>query len=134
MRIYLGFLVALAAVWLAVWQLSPRYAAAADAAAITAAAAICFAAAAIALLPVVLVAPRYPDWLMHAGLAAMLLRLALTLAAGAGYLWIVAPPRAVFMNSAVVFYLVALAAETWIAIDAVRRHWKAPGTRNSTLA
>jgi hypothetical protein len=129
LRVYVGFCLAELLLVLAVWWVSPRLMDAAKANAVTAAAVICFGAAAVALLPVVLVAPRYPDYIMQAGLGAMLLRLVLTLAVGAWYLWAKEPPRSTFMMSAVLFYLVALAAETWIAIDSVRRYWKAPQRR-----
>lgn len=129
MRVYVGFCLVGLLIVIAVWLIAPRFTTAAKASAVLAAGVICLSAAAVALLPVVLVGPRYPDYLMQAGLGAMLLRLFLTLAVGAWYLWAKQPPRMTFMMSAVGFYLAALAAETWIAIDSVRRYWKAPQGR-----
>lgn len=125
----MGFCLVGLLVVVAVWLIAPRLTTGAKASAVTAAAVICYASAIVALLPVVLVGPRYPDYLMQAGLGAMGLRMFLTLAVGAWYLWEKQPPRMTFMMSVVVFYLVALAAETWIAIDSVRRYWKAPQGR-----
>ena len=105
---------------------APRVAGPDSASAVVAAAVICVATGLIALLPAAIVAPRYPDYLMQAGLAAMLIRLSLTLGVGAAYLRWYAPPRAVFMSAMVVAYLVLLAFETWAIVRLVKQYWRAP--------
>jgi hypothetical protein len=100
------------------------------ASAVIAAAVICVVAGLIAMVPPALVAPRWGDYLMHAGLAAMLIRLFLTLGAGAVYYKVYAPPSSTFMGAIVVFYLVLLAYETGVTIRLVKQHWRPPPRDN----
>jgi hypothetical protein len=110
----------------ATWYGARRFASPDSASAIVAAGAICYGAGVLALTPPALIARRRPDWLIHAGLGAMIIRLFVTLGAGMTYLHGFAPPRRVFFNALVVGYLVILAVETGIVIGLVRRHWRPP--------
>ncbi len=97
---------------------------AATASAFVAAALICASTGLIALMPAALVAPRYPTYLMEAGLAAILLRLFLTLGVGAAYWRWWQPPNWPFLNSMVVFYLLFLAGDTIMIIRLANRYWR----------
>ena len=108
---------------------APCFFAPVEATAIFVAAGICLAAALLGLVPIALIAPRHPDWMIQAGLAAMVIRLFSTLGAGAAYLRFWSPPKWTFLMAGVVFYLVLLAAETGIIVRLVQRHWRAPEPR-----
>ena len=105
---------------------APRLVEPPAASAIVAAACICLAAGLVALIPLMLVAPRWPDYLMQAGMGAMVIRLFLTLGVGAVYLRAYAPLKTTFMMAVVVFYLILVVAETGIAVRLVKLHWRPP--------
>lgn len=106
--------------------LASRWQDAAATSAMTAAAVICFVSTLIALLPVAIVGPRHPDWLMQAGLASIGLRMFLTLSLGAAYYRFFAPPKWAFMAAGIVCYLFFMAFETAITLRLVQKHWKPP--------
>ncbi len=108
---------------LALARLAPQYWDAESARAICAAAAICLGAALLALLPMVVIAARKTDLLIQAGLATVVIRMLVTLSAGAAYFSWFSPPRAVFMNAMVACYLPLLAIETAICIRLGNRYW-----------
>ena len=116
-----GSAMALAAVALA----APRMTDAETASAWIAAAVICATTGIVALAPAGWLAPRHPTYLLEAGLAAIVLRLFGTLAAGFVYLRGAAPPKWAFLNALVVFYLVSLAADTLVTVRLAGRYWRA---------
>ncbi len=116
-----GFL-ALGAVVLA----APRMADAERASAMIAAASICLLAGLIAMVPPAVVAPRWPDYIMQAGMGAMVIRLFLTLGVGMLYLKWYTPPTSTFMTAMVVCYLLLLAVETGVTLRLVKRYWHPP--------
>ncbi len=96
------------------------------ASAIVAAATICVVIGFFAMIPPALVAPRWPDYMVQAGMGAMVIRLILTLAVGAIYLEMYAPPEQTFMTAMVVCYLLLLAVETGVTMRLVKHHWRPP--------
>ncbi len=115
-------LVALGAVFVA----APRMADAERASAMIAAASICLSAGLIAMVPAAVVAPRWPDYIMQAGMGAMVIRLFLTLGVGMLYLKWYTPPTSTFMTAMVVCYLLLLAVETGVTLRLVKRYWHPP--------
>ena len=109
---------------LALTRVAPRYWEPDSARAVSAAAVICFGAALLALVPMAVIAPRRSEWLLHAGMATIAIRLLVTLSAGAAYVTWLSPPPTVFMNAMVACYLPLLAIETAIAIRLGNRHWR----------
>lgn len=126
MRFFLWFTLIGMAMLAIVGLSAPGFLEATSASAVTVAAAICLVAAVIALLPLALVAPRFPDYLVQAGMGAMLIRLFLSLGGGALYLYVFAPPKGLFMTAMVIFYLVMLVAETAVTLRLVHRYWRPP--------
>jgi hypothetical protein len=123
----LALFVPLAAVVVTVVMLAaPRMVEPATASAFVAAVLICAATGLVALIPAALVAPRHPTYLMEAGMAAILLRLFLTIGAAAAYWQWWLPQKWPFLNAMVVFYLLFLAGDTFIIIRLARRYWRTP--------
>ncbi len=118
----LGGLLALGAVVVA----APRMASPEQASAMIAAAAICLSAGLIAMIPPAVVAARWTDYIIQAGMAAMVVRLFLTLGLGLLYLKWYAPPMSTFLTAMVICYLLLLAVETGVTISLVKRHWHPP--------
>ena len=126
MRAFLWFSLIGAALLAVVGLSAPLFLEASSASAATVAAAICLVAAILALLPPALVVKHCQDYMVQAGLGAMLIRLFLTLGAGAAYLHLFTPPKWPFMTAMVVCYLVMLVAETAVTVYLVNRYWR-PG-------
>jgi len=132
LRTILQFTIGGALALAAIAVLCPRWLDPVRGSAVLAAAGICYAAAFVALIPMAWGAPRRPDWMGQAALGAIVIRLMLTLAAGAAYLYFFEPHRATFMASAVGCYLILLAVETTIAIRLVHRYWRTdPGAASA---
>lgn len=116
----LGGLVAL---W-GVFAFTPRFAEPQMASAIVAAATICVVIGFVAMIPPALVAPRWPDYMVQAGMGAMVIRMLLTLGVGAIYLKVYAPLEQTFMTAMVICYLLLLAVETCVTMRLVKLHWQ----------
>lgn len=87
-------------------------------------AAICGGASLIALIPMAIVAPRYPDYIGQAALAGTVIRLMLTMGVLVAYQVLYQPHMASFLFWAPVFYLVLLAIETTFGVLAVKRYYR----------
>lgn len=114
----------------AVWFAAPVYWPAAEAEALVAAAAICLIAALAAMVPVAWANARSPKLLNEAGLAAMGLRMFLTLGAGGAYWAMADPPKSFYLKSMAAWYLALLAVETGVIVFVTRRHWGATPPRS----
>ncbi len=88
--------------------------------------AICLAAALLAGLPMVIIAPRWPEHIGQAVLAGMGIRLFLTMLLGIGYQVLMQPHLGSFLFWAVAVYLSLLVVETAFNVVATRRYYKAP--------
>jgi hypothetical protein len=84
-------------------------------------AAICLASACAGLLPIALVAAKWPTYLGQAALGGTAIRLLLTMAVGAAYQTLAQPHLPSFLFWAVVIYCVLLAIETGYSVYLVRR-------------
>lgn len=104
-----------AAIALLAWVL-PRMTDRATGATILAAAVISCGAGFVALTPVAIVVRHHPAWRMQAAMAALTLRMLLTLGAGFAFLKVAGPPQQLFLKSLVVCYLVLLVVETAITL------------------
>lgn len=122
MRTFLCFALFVAIALIVLAAAAPRVFDREVARAVVAAGVICTAAGLVAVAPPAWLVPRHPEYSMAAGMAAMGIRLFLTLAGGWAYLKFSAPPRAAFMNAMVACYLVLLAAETAVTMSLVRRY------------
>lgn len=87
---------------------------------------ICLIAVLIGGLPMVIIAPRWPDQIGQAVLAGTGIRLILTIFLGIGYQVLMQPHLDSFLFWAVVVYLLLLSVETTFGIVAIRRYYKAP--------
>ena len=96
----------------------------------TAVAVICLCTAVVAMAPMAVIAPRRPDYIGQAALAATVLRLLLTMAACVGYQVTADPHLPSFLFWATVFYLLLLAIETGFGVVAVRRFYRITPTKN----
>lgn len=95
---------------------------------------ICLASALIAMLPMIYVAPRWPDQIGSAALAATVIRLMLTMAAMVGYEILARPQMESFLTWAVVFYLLVLAIDTTFGVIAIQRHYRVAPPKNESSA
>ena len=105
---------------------APRMAGPEQASAMIAATAICLSAGLIALIPPAVVVPRWTEYAIQAGMAAMVVRLFLTLGLGLLYQKWYAPPMSTFLTTMVICYLLLLVVETGVTISLVKRHWQPP--------
>ncbi|MCB9853852.1 MAG: hypothetical protein H6819_12200 [Phycisphaerales bacterium] len=87
-------------------------------------AAICGGAALVALIPMAVVAPRYPGHIGEAALAGTVIRLLVTMGAFVVYQVLYQPHMTSFLFWAPVFYLVLLAIETTFGVLAVKRYYR----------
>lgn len=87
-------------------------------------AAICGGAALVALVPMAIVAPRYPDHIGQAALGGTVIRLLLTMGALVFYQMLYQPHLVSFLFWAPVFYLILLAIETTFGVLAVKRYYR----------
>lgn len=128
MRTLLWFTVGTAVALGIVIVAAPKLTDAASASAIIAAAAICTGAGVIAMIPPCVVARRHADWLMHAGMGAILVRLMLTSGAGLGFLlWRKPTAQQTYLFALGICYVALLAVETGVILLLVKRHWRPPG-------
>ena len=95
---------------------------------------ICFAAAAIGAVPLVIVAPRWPDQIGQAVLGGTVIRLLLTMAFAGVYQLIYDPHLASFLSWATIIYLLLLTVETTFGVLAIRRFYRAPRKTEGTSA
>lgn len=91
--------------------------------------AICLVSALVALIPLALVSIRWPHFIGQAALGCTVLRLMLTMAAGAVYQSIAKPQMGSFVFWAVVFYCLLLVVETAFGVFLVNRYYR-PASAN----
>ncbi len=107
--------------------LAPRMFEPDTARAVVVASLVCIGAAIPALsIPLILI-PAKPEWLVEAGMGAMVTRMLLTMIAG----WVayrnVDMPQGAFLNAMLGFYLTLLTLETAVTWRIASRHWRQPG-------
>lgn len=95
---------------------------------------ICLSAAILAFLPLVFVSMHRPAYIGQAALAGTVLRLLLTMAAGAAYQTIAHPHMQSFLFWAVVYYCLLLAVETGFGILLVRKYYTPSSDHRGTPA
>lgn len=131
MRAFAGFVAVCAGVLGFAWFAAPVYWSEAQARAVVASGVICVGAAVASLAPVVWANARAKDWLNQAGLAAMGVRMFLTLGAGGAYLWAANPPRTFYLASVCAWYLALLASETVLIVAMTRKYWGAKASKGT---
>ncbi len=87
---------------------------------------ICLCSSLLALAPLGFVAPRYPEYIGQAGLAATVLRLMLTMGALVAYQVLMTPHLQSFLFWAPIFYLLLLAIETGFGVAMVKKYYRVP--------
>ncbi len=122
-RLFVIFCVAGLALVAGAWVCGVRFANEAVGRAVTAAAVICFCSAIVAVVPLVVVSRRHSEYVVQAGMAAIPIRLFLTLGVGLGFPHWSDVQESVYTTALVGFYLAFLAAETFLIVRMVNRRW-----------
>jgi hypothetical protein len=91
-------------------------------------AAICLGVAVIGIVPMAIIAPRWPQHIGQAVLAGTAIRLLLTMGAIVAYQVAADPQLGPFLFWATVFYLMLLSTESVFGVIAVRRFFRPPAS------
>lgn len=89
---------------------------------------ICLCTAVLALIPMALIAPKWPQHIGQAVLAGTVIRLLLTMMGCVGYQIIAQPQLGSFLFWATIFYLLLLTIETGFGVAAIRRYYRVKPT------
>ena len=103
-------------------------------ASLRAVAVICLVSAFAGLLPIALVAAKWPSYLGQAALGGTAIRLLLTMAVGAAYQTLAQPHLPSFLFWAVVIYCVLLAIETGFSVYLARSFFPPVATNREVTA
>ncbi len=95
---------------------------------------ICLGSAFVGLLPIAVVAMKWPSYVGQAALGGTVIRLMLTMAVGAAYQTLAQPHLPSFLFWAVVIYCVLLAIETAFSVYLTRRFFPTVTTRREVPA
>lgn len=95
---------------------------------------ICLATAVLAFIPMMIVAPRWPDQIGSAALAGMGLRLFLTMGSMVCYQILLRPQFESFLFWAVIYYLIVLAIDTTFGVIAIKRFYRPTPPRSEGIA
>lgn len=91
------------------------------------AALVCFFPVCFSLVPLTIAVKRKADWLAQACLGGTVARMLLTLLIGTIGYFVIKPPMMTFVICLLVFYMVLLAWETFIAVKFIQAHYAATG-------
>jgi hypothetical protein len=95
---------------------------------------ICLSSAIIAFVPIMIVAPNWPDQIGSAALAGTVLRLLLTVGGMLGYQVLFKPHFASFLFWSVIFYLLVLAIDTTFGAIAIKKYYRSTPPRSEGIA
>lgn len=123
MRGYALFILISALATGSAWILAGRYGTDVQAPVIRSVAVICATAGIVAMAPLAWAASKRPGYLIQAAMAAIVLRLILSLSGGMAYQWWVSPPEGLFITSLGVAYITMLVMETGMVVFITRKHW-----------
>ncbi|HPF38047.1 MAG TPA: hypothetical protein P5081_06630 [Phycisphaerae bacterium] len=91
---------------------------------------LCGGASLAALIPLAIVAVKFPDYIGQAAFGGTVIRLLLTMTALVAYQILYQPHMASFLFWAPVFYIVLLAIETTFGVLAVKRYYRVTPKEN----
>ena len=91
------------------------------------AALVCFFPVFVSLVPLTIAVKRQADWLAQACLGGTVARMLLTLLIGTIVYLVIKPPMMTFVICLLVFYMVLLAWETFIAVKFINAFYAMPG-------
>ena len=91
------------------------------------AALVCFLPVCVSLVPLTIAVKRQADWLAQACLGGTVARMLLTLLTGTIVYLVIKPPMMTFVICLLVFYMVLLAWETFIAVKFIQAYYASTG-------